>query len=78
MASYLNNVLKPYIEKSKFVCKNSFDYAEMIKNAKLSPYEKMDSYDASALFPLVPISNAIEHIRGDFEIKKFFSKISLQ
>jgi len=55
LASHLNTILKPYIENNKYVCKNSFDFVENIKHLKLGPLDKMVSYDATALFPSVPI-----------------------
>ena len=63
VASYLNDILKPFIESNKLVCKNSFDFVERIKSMKVGPFEKMVSYDATALFPSVPISDAIKLTR---------------
>ena len=39
VASYLNTILKPFIENNKYVCKNSFDFIEKIKKAKAGPNE---------------------------------------
>ena len=53
---------KPFVEKSKHVCKNSFKFIETIKNLKLGPLDKMVSFDATALFPSVPIEDCTKHI----------------
>ena len=63
LASFLNEILKPFIECSKFVTKNSQEFVEKIKKAKIGAFEKMVSYDATALFPSVPITEAIKVIR---------------
>ena len=39
----------------------------MMRNLKVGPYEKMGSYDATALFPSVPIRDAIKMIKGMLE-----------
>ena len=67
VASFINKILGPFIEKNQFVCKNSFEFAKMMKNIKLGPNEKMGSYDATALFPSVPIEEAIAFIRSLLE-----------
>ena len=58
----LNEILEPYVENHPYTCKNSFEFVNKIKNTKLHPYEKMYSQDATALFPSVPISDALGHI----------------
>ena len=63
LASYINDIHKPFIENNEYVCKNSFDFVERMKKVKLGPNEKQASLDASALFPSVPVSEANEHIR---------------
>ena len=62
LASLLNEILKVFIEKSPFVCKNSFEFVNTIKSLKLGPNDKMVSFDATALFPSVPINDCITHI----------------
>ena len=62
VASHLNEILQPYIQNSKYACKNSFEFVENIKNIKLRPNEKLVSYDATALFPSVPIKDALSQI----------------
>ena len=63
LASFLNDILKPFIQKSKYGVKNSFEFIEKVKKIKIGPNERMISYDATALFPSVPINDAIVHIR---------------
>ena len=62
LAALINNILKTYIENSPYVCKNSFEFAQKMKQLKLRPHTKMISFDATALFPSVPIADAIRHI----------------
>ena len=62
LSSLLNKILQPFVEKSKHVCKNSFQFVEAIKNLKLGPLDKMVSFDAAALFPSIPIEDCIKHI----------------
>ena len=62
VAALINDILKPFIENSPYVCKNSFDFVEKIKTLKLRPHEKMISFDATALFPSVPINDAVKYI----------------
>ena len=62
IASLLNDILKPFIQDHPLVCKNSFEFVEKIKKIKLRPHEVMTSFDATALFPSVPITDAISHI----------------
>ena len=64
LASHLNDILKPFIENNPLCCKNSFEFVEKIKKLKLGPNEKMVSYDATALFPSVPIVQANNLIKG--------------
>jgi hypothetical protein len=64
LASHLNTLLKPYIDESSYVCKNSTKFVEKIKNLSLLPDEKMFSYDAEALFPSVPITDCIAAIHS--------------
>ena len=62
LASLLNDILKPFIQSNPLVCKNSFEFVEKAKKIKLQPHEIMTSYDATALFPSVPINDATGHI----------------
>ena len=62
IASHLNDILKPFIANSPHVCKNSFEFVEKLKKVKLRPHTKLVSYDATALFPSVPINDALKHI----------------
>ena len=62
LASHLNDILKPFIEKSPLVCKNSTDFVKKIQKITVGPNEKMVSFDATALFPSVPIGDAIQLI----------------
>ena len=57
LSSLLNKILQPFVEKSKHVCKNSFQFVEAIKNLKLGPLDKMVSFDAAVLFPSMTASN---------------------
>ena len=58
LASHLNDILKPFISENELVCKNSFEFIQKIKTIKLTPNERMVSFDATALFPSIPISEA--------------------
>ena len=60
---HLNELLKPLIERSHLICKNSAQFVDEIKKIKVGPDERMVSFDAAALFPSVPIGNAITLIR---------------
>ena len=62
LASHLNEILKPLIEKSAHVCKNSTEFVNEIKQIKVGPNERMVSFDATALFPSVPIGDATQLI----------------
>ena len=64
VASFLNRILQPFVERSKYVCKNSFEFVQFIKNLKLDPNDKLYSYDATALFPSVPIGECIKLIHN--------------
>ena len=64
LASHLNGLLKPYIDKSTLVCKNSNEFVQQLRNIKIGPNDKMISFDAAALFPSVPIQDAINHVKG--------------
>ena len=59
LSTHLNSLLQPIIKKSKFICKNSTEFVEKMKGAKLDPGTKMFSYDAEALYPSVPINYCI-------------------
>ena len=59
----MNDILNPYIKENEYICKNSTEFVEMTRKLKVGPNEKMISYDATALFPSVPITEAIAHIR---------------
>ena len=60
-SALLNKILQLFVENSKHVCKNSFQFVEIIKKLKLGVLDKMVSFDAAALFPSVPIKD-IQHI----------------
>ena len=62
ISAHLNQILKPLIENSPYICKNSTEFVKTIKKLKLPPGSKMLSYDAEALFPSVPIKDCIELI----------------
>ena len=62
IASHLNGILRPFIEKSPYMCKNSFEFVEFIKDLKLRTHDKQNSFDAKALFPSVPLPEALRHI----------------
>ena len=62
VASHINQILKPYIENNPYVCMNSFQFVEKISTLKLHPHDKLYSFDATALFPSVPIFEATNHI----------------
>ena len=64
LASLLNDILKPLITKSPYVCKNSTEFVEKIKQTTLEQGEKMVTIDAEALFPSVPIGDCIEVIQS--------------
>ena len=63
LASLLNNVLKPLIQSSKYMCKNSFEFVKKAKDIKLPPGTKLFSYDAEALFPSIPIQECTNVIK---------------
>ena len=71
--SVLNDILKPFIEGNKLTCKNSFQFVEKIRKLKVGPNEKMVSYDATALFPSVPISGILQQ-----SLKKLSKKLENQ
>ena len=47
--------------------RNSFEFVESIKKLKLDPNDRMVSFDATALFPSVPINDCIKHIQDLLE-----------
>ena len=63
LASHLNDILKPLIQKCPYICKNSANFVQKAKNIQLPPGTKMVSYDAEALFPSVPIADSIQMIK---------------
>ena len=67
LASHIYCILKPFIEKSPLVCRNSTQFVEQIKGLTLAQNEKMVSFDATALFPSVPIMDATKLIKEMLE-----------
>ena len=67
LASLINDILKPIIESNPLVCKNSTQFVQEIKNIQLGPNERMVSFDATALFPSVPIGDATKLIHDILE-----------
>ena len=64
LAALRNAILKIFIEKSAFVCKNSFEFVETIRSLKFGPNDKMVSFDATTLFPSVPINDCSKHMHN--------------
>ena len=72
LAAHINEILKPFIANNKYVCKNSFEFVEKIKDLNLTPLDKMISFDATALFPSIPIEDCINliniHLKKDNDL----------
>jgi hypothetical protein len=59
---FLISLLKPLAKDGRFNCKNSVEIADALRKINLDVFTTMVSYDATALFPNIPIGDCIELI----------------
>ena len=59
LAKFLQNILRPLISNNQLVIKNSYEFADFIKNQILPIHHKMVSFDVKSLFPSIPQDLAI-------------------
>ena len=59
LASYLDNLIKPVLNNSKVILKDSFDFVNKISKIKNENYT-MVSFDVESLFTNIPINETIE------------------
>ena len=63
LASFLIPILRALLKNSPFACKNSHDFIKFTKNIQLRANEILTSFDATALFPSIPLQKCIEVIK---------------
>jgi hypothetical protein len=62
LAHYLNQILKTITSKSPYTLKNTYEYAQQIKNYEIHPDEILVSFDVKSLFTIVPTTITIQYI----------------
>ena len=65
VAKFLNNLLSPYSINDHSYAKDSFEFAEFIRQRKISNTEEMVSFDVESLFTNVPTNETIDIIIKD-------------
>lgn len=67
LAKYISNVLKPLVEKSSYIIKNSFELVDRLKHFKSDNNDFcLFSLDVESLFTNVPIDLALNYIKNNF------------
>ena len=73
LASYLDKLIKPELNNSKVILKDSFDFVNKISKISNENYT-MVSFDVESLFTNIPINETIEiTINWQVEVKYQFS-----
>ena len=61
-------ILNPLVGNTLHHVKNSQDFADKISRIYVTPGQKMISYDVSALFTSIPVSEALEAVKEKLEV----------
>ncbi|XP_055918432.1 uncharacterized protein LOC129950524 [Eupeodes corollae] len=64
ITKWLVNELQKFGNFDGFSVKNTFDFVDKVKNIEIEDDEIMISFDVTALFPSIPINEAVEAIRN--------------
>ncbi|CAF0863808.1 unnamed protein product [Brachionus calyciflorus] len=65
LAKYLDEILKPLLDNSKYILKDTFDFVNKIKSLSTSIDKNLASYDVQSLFTNIPTIETIEIILND-------------
>ena len=63
LASFLISIIRPLLKNSPYACKNSHDFIKFAKDIQLRANEILVSFDATALFPSIPLQKCIKVIK---------------
>ena len=63
LASFLIPIIRALLKDSPYACKNSHEFIKFTKDVKLRADEILASFDATALFPSIPLQKCIEVIK---------------
>ena len=67
LASFLDTITAKYANNSPYALKNTNEFIAKVKNITLNPDTKLVSYDATALFPSIPITDCLLELRKTME-----------
>ena len=62
-AQFLASILSPLVGKTEHVVKNNTQFVKKIKELKVPPGRKMVSFDVTALFTSIPVTEAVSMIK---------------
>lgn len=65
LAKYLDEILKPLLDNSKYILKDTFDFVNKIKSLSTSIDKILASYDVQSLFTNIPTIETIEIILNE-------------
>jgi len=60
LASYLNWLLNPVMNDSKYECKNSEDFVKKLQHMKVKRGHKLTSFDVKSMFTKIPIERTLK------------------
>ena len=63
LAKYVARTLAPMVGNTSSFIKDSNQYVDFIKNAKLDPGEKIVSFDVVQLFTKIPLDEAVQVVK---------------
>ena len=63
MAKFLASILSPLVGKTEHFVKNSTQFVKKVKKLEVPPGRKMVSFDGTALFTSIPVTEAVSMIK---------------
>ena len=70
ISKYVANILKRYVGRTNYHVKNSVDFVKKIEGLEVPPSHRLVSFDVTALFTSIPVSDALRAISNKLDSDK--------